>query len=62
MEKFKRDMESPEVESLLSRDQKEGERSIARSKRAGVPAFFINGRRADVNSPQQLAILLDDVK
>lgn len=62
LEKFKRDMESPEVRDIVNRDVKEGERSIARSKRAGVPAFFINGRRADVNSPQQLAILLDDVK
>ena len=62
LEKFKRDLESPEVRDIVNRDVKEGERSIARSKRAGVPAFFINGRRADVNSPQQLATLLDDVK
>ncbi len=60
--KFKRDMDSAEVSALVSRDQKEGERAIAQSKRPGVPAFFVNNRRADVNSPQQLAILLDDVK
>ncbi|MBM4357041.1 MAG: thioredoxin domain-containing protein [Deltaproteobacteria bacterium] len=59
VDKFKKDMESEAVRSVVDRDQKEGERSIARSRKAGIPAFFINGRRVDVSTPGQLETLLD---
>jgi protein-disulfide isomerase len=57
--KFKADMDAKEAKDVVDRDVREGERSIAGSEKAGVPAFFINGRRADVASPGQLAALLD---
>lgn len=57
--KFKADMDAKEAKDIVDRDVREGERSIAGSEKAGVPAFFINGRRADVASPGQLAALLD---
>jgi protein-disulfide isomerase len=59
VDRFKKDMESEAVRAVVDRDQKEGERSIARSRKAGIPAFFINGKRADVSTPGQLETLLD---
>lgn len=59
VERFKQDMDAKEASDIVNRDVREGERSIAGSEKAGVPAFFINGRRADVASPGQLAALLD---
>lgn len=57
--RFEKDMDSEAVRAVVDRDQKEGERSIARSKNAGIPAFFLNGRRADAASPDQLEALID---
>lgn len=43
MEKFRRDMHSPVVQNLLSRDYNEGRRIGIR----GIPTIFINGKMAE---------------
>ncbi len=59
VEKFKSDIDSAPVSDRVKRDFAEAERTILVSERPGAPAFFLNGRRADVGSPEQLAALID---
>jgi protein-disulfide isomerase len=59
VKKLEADMQSSEVTQRVSRDLAEAERTIATSARPAAPAFFINGRRADVGSPDQLTALID---
>ena len=61
VDKFKADMDDQTVRDRVERDFTEATRAIAQSERPGAPAFFLNGRRADVNGYEQLALLVDSL-
>lgn len=54
MERFNRDMENPELQRLIIRDMRDGQRAGVR----GIPAIFVNGRLLKNQSPQGLAEMI----
>jgi protein-disulfide isomerase len=50
IERFKKDLDNPKLAARVQRDMKEADAN----RMPGTPTFFINGRRADVDSPNSL--------
>ena len=56
LNKFKRDMKSPASEQLLKKDIAEAQRAEV----TGTPTIFINGRRVQQRSPQQIQKMINE--